>query len=246
MEKQFEELSYNDAPSVATVTLPTYRSIRKSRRKSRFSSARRGYFFIKRSFDIVSSLLVILVASLFLLIILGINTIATKGHPIYADQRIGKDGKIIHVYKFRSMFFDANDHPERYLSAEQMKQFEIERKVDSDPRITKFGRIIRKLSLDELPQLFNILNGTMSVIGPRPISTKEYEENYTPSERQTLCSVRPGLVGNWAVNGRSDVTFESGERQRLELDYVHNCSLKKDLAIVFLAIPAVFKKKGAK
>jgi len=128
------------------------------------------YRFTKRLFDFFSSLIVILLISWLLLILWFINLIATKGHPIYKDKRVGYKGKEISVYKFRSMYFDANDKPEKYFTKEQMEIWLRERKVDNDPRITKFGKFLRKTSLDELPQLFNILFGSMSVIGPRPIS----------------------------------------------------------------------------
>ena len=131
------------------------------------------YRFTKRCFDFISSLFVILLISWFLLILWFINLIATKGHPIYKDKRIGYKGKEIKVYKFRSMYFDANDKPEKYFTKEQMEIWLRERKVDNDPRITKFGKFLRKTSLDELPQLFNILFGSMSVIGWRPISKQD-------------------------------------------------------------------------
>lgn len=204
------------------------------------------YFFFKRAFDIVSSFLLILIISWFVLILFIINLFATKGHPIYKDERIGKKAKTVYILKFRSMFFDANDHPEKYLNEEQMEQWKFQRKVDDDPRITKFGKFLRKTSLDELPQLFNILFGTMSVVGPRPISKMELDAQFTKGEQELYLSQRPGLISYWAVNGRSSADFDTGERQKLELEYFQKRGLWFDFCLIFKAIPAVLKHKGAK
>ena len=202
------------------------------------------YFVWKRLFDFFSSLVVIILISWLLLILFIINFIATKGHPIYKDMRVGKNGKMIGVYKFRSMYIDANDNPDKYFTPEQKEIWLRERKVDNDPRITKFGNALRKTSLDELPQLFNILFGSMSVVGPRPISKKELE-NFTDTQLKILFKAKPGLTGYWQVYGRSNVDFESGERQRLELEYFTKRGLFFDLKIIFLTIPAVLKHDGA-
>lgn len=203
------------------------------------------YRFTKRCFDFVSSLIVIILISWLLLILWFINLIATKGHPIYKDKRVGYKGKEINVYKFRSMYFDANDKPEKYFTKEQMEIWLRERKVDNDPRITKFGNFLRKTSLDELPQLFNILFGTLSVIGWRPISKIE-TTNFYPSELDILYSGKPGLTGYWQVKARNNADFESGERQRLELEYYTKRGFWYDLGLIFRTIPAILKKRGAK
>ncbi len=203
------------------------------------------YRFTKRCFDFISSLIVIILISWFLLIIWFINFIATKGHPIYKDKRVGYKGKMISVYKFRSMYFDANDNPDKYFTPEQKEIWLRERKVDNDPRITKFGNILRKTSLDELPQLFNILFGSLSVIGWRPISKKE-TENFYPNELKILYSGKPGLTGYWQVKARNNADFESGERQQLELEYFSKRGFFYDLGLIFRTIPAVLKHKGAK
>ena len=134
------------------------------------------YYFWKRVFDFFSSLCVILLISWFILILFVIQLFATKGHPIFVDKRVGYHGKDIKVYKFRTMYFDAESNINKYLSEEQLEVWKRERKLDNDPRITKVGKFLRKTSLDELPQLFNILFGSMSVIGPRPITRKEVED----------------------------------------------------------------------
>ena len=203
------------------------------------------YRFTKRCFDFLSSLCVILVISWLLLILWFINLIATKGHPIYADKRVGYKGKEIKVYKFRSMYFDANDNPDKYFTPEQKEIWLRERKVDNDPRITKFGNFLRKTSLDELPQLFNILFGSLSVIGWRPISKQE-TANFYPSELDILYSGKPGLTGYWQVMARSNADFESGERQKLELEYFTKRGFWYDFGLVFRTIPAILKRRGAK
>ena len=202
------------------------------------------YRFTKRCFDFFSSLFVILLISWLLILLWFINLIATKGHPIYKDKRVGYKGKKIKVYKFRSMYFDANDKPEKYFTNEQMEIWLRERKVDNDPRITKFGKFLRKTSLDELPQLFNILFGSMSVIGWRPISEKE-TENFYPQELEILYSGKPGLTGYWQVMARNNADFDTGERQRLELEYYIKRGFWFDLGLVFRTIPAVLRKRGA-
>lgn len=203
------------------------------------------YFFNKRLFDFVSSFTAILLFSLLLIILWFVNFIATKGHPIFKDKRIGYKGKEINIYKFRSMYYDAESNIDKYLTPEQKEIWLKERKLDNDPRITKFGKILRKTSLDELPQLFNILFGSLSVVGWRPISKQEFEEFY-PNEQKILISGKPGLTGYWQVYGRGESTFESGERQKTELEYFTKRGFWFDLGLIFKTIPVVLSHKGAK
>lgn len=204
------------------------------------------YNTVKRIFDFFSSLMVIILLSWLLLIIYIINAFVTKGHPIFADLRVGKDGETIKVYKFRTMCNDAESNIDKYLTKEQKEIWLRERKLDNDPRITKFGNILRKTSLDELPQLFNILGGSMSVVGYRPMSDREVYENFNETQRKILFSAKPGLTGYWQVYGRSEVSFKSGKRQRLEIEYFAKRGLMFDLGLIFKTIPAVLKREGAK
>lgn len=204
------------------------------------------YSFFKRFFDIFISGLGILVLSPVLLIVAILVKLTSKGPVLFRDHRMGKDASEITVYKFRTMFVDAEAKLKKYLTPEQLKQWEEERKIDNDPRITKLGKILRKTSLDELPQLFNIFNGTMSIVGPRAITRHEMEEHYSDVERTIVLSVRPGLTGYWQAFGRSNVTFESGKRQEMDLYYVYNRSLAFDFKIMLMTIPAVLKSDGAK
>ena len=171
------------------------------------------YEFIKRLFDICASALGIILLSWLLIIVAIIIKCTSKGPVFFRDKRVGKGGKEIHVYKFRSMYVDAETRLKEYLTPEQLEQWYKERKIDNDPRITKVGKFIRKTSIDELPQMFNIFIGNMSIFGNRPITKKELDEWYTPEQKELLYKIKPGLTGYWQAYGRSDVTFESGERQ---------------------------------
>lgn len=211
-----------------------------------YKKANWWYRFVKRSFDIWVSLIAILILSPLYLLFIIINAIYTRGHPIFFDKRIGKDHKHINVYKFRSMYYDAETNVDKYLSKAQKKQWKKERKVENDPRITPFGRILRKTSIDELPQLFNILFGSMSFVGPRPITEGELTNNFTKEQQEIMLSARPGLIGYWGVKGRSNVAFADGVRQKLELDYFKLRGIWFDLGLIFRVIPAVLKGSGAK
>lgn len=165
--------------------------------------------------------------------------IAEDGWPIiYRRRVVGKDG-LFDAYKFRSMRKDAD----AILAADSIlkKEFELNFKLKNDPRITTVGRVLRKLSLDELPQLFNILRGQMSLVGPRMISPDELDK-YGPN-KDTLLSVKPGLTGYWQVNGRQRVSYE--ERMQMDLHYINNWSLGMDLKILFKTPYVVLKREGA-
>ena len=211
-----------------------------------YKKANWWYRFVKRSFDIWVSLIAIIILSPLYLLFIIINAIYTRGHPIFFDKRIGKDHKRINVYKYRSMYYDAETNVDKYLSKAQKKQWKKERKVENDPRITPFGRILRKTSIDELPQLFNILFGSMSFVGPRPITEGELTNNFTKEQQDIMLSARPGLIGYWGVKGRSNVAFADGVRQKLELDYFKLRGIWFDLGLMFRVIPAVLKGSGAK
>lgn len=203
-----------------------------------------AYLFFKRVFDIVSSGLV-LILFFWLYIILAILVKCSDGGTVlYKQKRVGKNGKPIYISKFRSMKKNA-DQIELTLTPEQLEQYRREFKIDNDPRITKIGNFLRKTSLDELPQIWDIFVGKLSVVGPRPLLEDEVRDKYG-KDREKLLSVKPGLIGWWACNGRSNVTYDSGERQKLELYYVDNCSFKLDIKIFFKTIKNVIKRDGAK
>ena len=207
---------------------------------------KRIYNLIKRIIDFFVALIALIILAIPLLVVAIIVKINSKGPAIFKDKRVGYKGKLVTVYKFRSMYSDAEENIDKYLTPEQKEIWLKERKLENDPRITKVGRFIRKTSIDELPQFINVLIGNMSLVGPRPISKREYTEHYTEEERKYLDLVKPGITGYWQVYGRNDVEFETGERQKLELEYVYKRSLWLDIKIFFLTIPAVLSSKGVK
>lgn len=198
------------------------------------------YLFCKRFLDIVLSLVGIVCVSPFMLVITILIKKDSKGPVFFKHKRIGKNGKEIAIYKFRTMIVDAEKKIKEF-TPEQKKEFEKNYKLNNDPRVTKFGRILRKTSLDELPQLFNILKGELSLIGPRPVIKKELEK-YGYNQDKFL-SITPGLTGFWAANGRSCTTYD--QRMQLELYYVDNVSLILDIKIIFKTIFSVIKRQGA-
>ncbi len=208
----------------------------------------RTYLFFKRVLDIVVSFIsiVFLMATLIFPIISLLVLISTHGQVIFKDERMGLNKKKIRIYKFQTMFSDAETNLDKYLDENQKKKWQKERKLDDDPRVTKLGKFLRKTSLDELPQLFNILGGSLSLVGPRPITKQELESNFTEYEQNQLMKVKPGLTGYWQVKDRSLATYESGERQKEELYYLPRRGLWFDFKIILLTIPAIFKGKGAK
>lgn len=198
------------------------------------------YDFLKRCFDFFGSLFLILLLSPLFIVITLLVILTSKGGPFYRDERLGKNKKGFKVIKFRSM---KSDHRpiEETLSEEDYKLYLKSYKLENDPRVTKFGKILRKTSLDELPQLFNILLGQMSFIGPRPIKEKEYRLLWHNTD--DIFFVKPGLTGYWGANGRSNTDYE--ERIKLEVYYVHNRSILLDIKIFFKTIGVVITRKGA-
>ena len=196
--------------------------------------------FIKRFFDILCSFLGIIVLSWLFLIIAILVKCTSKGPVFYGHKRIGKKGKEFKVYKFRTMKNDPRPI-EEILTPEQLEEYNRDYKVTNDPRITKVGKFLRKTSLDELPQLFNILIGNMSIIGWRPILQEELDKY--GDLKDLLIKVKPGLTGFWASHGRSDTTYD--ERIKMELYYVVKRGLFFDIRVFFDTIFAVFRGDGA-
>ena len=201
------------------------------------------YDFFKRVFDVILSGLAIVVLSP-LMLGLAIAVRSDGGPAIYSQKRVGKNGKHFRIYKFRSMCVNA-DSPEMLAKLAAMNEMDGPAfKIKNDPRITKVGRFIRRTSLDELPQLFNILAGTLSLVGPRPVLQEETE--LYGDKRSLLLSCKPGLTGLWQVRGRSNVTYEDGRRQALELNYISHRGLWLDIKILFWTVGAVVRMDGAK
>ncbi|HEF8949310.1 TPA: exopolysaccharide biosynthesis polyprenyl glycosylphosphotransferase, partial [Klebsiella pneumoniae] len=198
--------------------------------------------FLKRLFDIFGSLFIILILSP---IIIYISQKVRKdgGPAIYGHERIGKNGKPFKCLKFRSMVINSKEVLEDLLlnDASAKEEWEATFKLKNDPRITKIGAFLRRTSLDELPQLFNVLKGEMSLVGPRPIITAELAR-YNEEVDYYLLS-KPGMTGLWQVSGRSDVDYET--RVYLDAWYVKNWSMWNDIAILFKTVTVVLRKDGA-
>lgn len=199
------------------------------------------YFFIKRSFDIFFSLVLIIASFPFYLLFLPFIAISVRGNPIYLDKRLGKNMKLFRCIKLRTMRI-SNLPLKDQLGEELYKEFLKNYKLDNDPRITPFGKFLRKFSIDETPQIYNILFGQMSFIGPRPIKEDEYNRYWKNSKE--IFNVRPGVTGYWATHGRSDIK-DYDRRIKFETYYVNNCSLKLDFVIFFKSIVVVLNTKGA-
>lgn len=198
------------------------------------------YKIVKRTADVMlSSIAMVALLPVFAVIALAIK-LESKGPVFFKHTRIGKDGKIIKLYKFRSMVDNAEDLIKKF-TPEQMKEYQENYKLKDDPRITKVGKFLRKTSLDELPQLINIIKGDLSIIGPRPVVSEELKKYGVNTEK--FLSVTPGLTGYWAANGRSCINYE--QRMQMELFYIDNLSFKMDIKVFFKTIEAVAKREGA-
>ncbi|OZT11313.1 multidrug MFS transporter [Priestia aryabhattai] len=198
------------------------------------------YRYTKRSTDIVGSLAGIIVLSfLFLVISVWIKIEDPKGPVFFSQKRVGKNGKEFNMYKFRSMVTDAEERLKELLALNETTGAMF--KMKNDPRVTRVGRFIRKTSIDELPQLFNVLKGDMSLVGPRPPLPREVDE-YTSYDKQRLFVV-PGCTGLWQVSGRSNIGFK--EMVELDLQYIQTRSLLVDVKIIFKTILVLFGSKDA-
>ena len=199
-----------------------------------------GYRIIKRLFDMVaSSIAVVLLSPLFLIIAICIKLDDPKGPVFYSQTRVGKDGRQFKMFKFRSMVNNADE-----LLAELRSKNEVNGsmfKMKNDPRITRVGRFIRKYRLDELPQLINVIGGSMSIVGPRPPLVNEVEQ-YTDYDKQRLM-VKPGATGMWQVGGRNDVDFD--EMVKIDLTYIQERSVWLDLKIMFETVKVMITPNGA-
>jgi exopolysaccharide production protein ExoY len=201
------------------------------------------YTVVKRVIDIaVSCFLIVLFAPLFL-IIAALVRISSPGPILYRERRVGRFGKHFTIYKFRSMY--TREYLHSVLKFRENEQDQLQRRIAHkhvhDPRITRVGYILRKLSFDELPQLFNIMKGEMSLVGPRPVV--EAEMPHYGSYAIFYKLVFPGLSGLWQVSGRNDVNFKT--RVRMDVTYCRKWSLLLDFAILAKTFPAVLKRKGA-
>lgn len=189
-----------------------------------------------------AALLLIVLSPVFAVLSIAIK-LHDRGPAFFVHRRIGQYGRPIEVLKFRTMVTGAHKL-EEILTDEELEEYYKEYKLRNDPRITELGVKLRRHSLDELPQLINVLKGDMSLVGPRPLLEHEYSF-YTEEQAQLIKSVPPGITGYWQVNGRNNATYESGERQKLELYYIEHASLLMDLGLMVRTIGAVVTGRGA-
>ena len=200
---------------------------------------------IKRLFDL-ASVLVILALFWWAIIAVAIAVRLTTGSPvIFGHKRIGRDGREFKCYKFRSMVPDADKVLAHLLAtdAEAREEWNRDFKLKSDPRVTRVGSFIRKTSLDEFPQLWNVVVNDMSIVGPRPVVKKELDQYYVGPWKAHYLSVKPGLTGLWQVSGRNDMDYS--ERVELDRSYVCSWGVFSDFMIVMRTVGVMFRRKGA-
>lgn len=207
-----------------------------------FDGKRMAYLAVKRVCDFFLGILGCVILVPLMVVVKICNVLSGDNAPIfYFQTRVGQYGKTFKLYKFRSMVPNADEVLKELLQQEEYrKQWEANQKFDDDPRITKIGKLLRRLSLDEVPQFLNLVKGDMSLVGPRPLVVGELSDH----DGLTLYNkVKPGITGWWACNGRSNINYR--ERLELEYYYVKNCSLSLDVLCIVRTILAVLKREGA-
>ena len=198
------------------------------------------YLFFKRAMDIIGSLCgIILLSPLLIIVALAIKIEDPRGSIFFSQQRCGKDNKLFPMYKFRSMVSNAEELLEELMEHNEMDGPVF--KIKEDPRITRVGKFIRKTSIDELPQLFNILRGDMSIVGPRPAIPHEVAE-YSHYHKQRLL-VKPGLTCIWQVSGRNSIGFD--EWMEMDLEYIEKRNLWMDIKLIFKTVGVLFGDENA-
>jgi len=198
-----------------------------------------GYYFAKRTMDVLGSLFGIIVLSPLMIIVAVLIKIDSKGSIFFSQKRVGMNGKCFNMYKFRSMVANAEELKEKLKEKNEMSGPMF--KMKEDPRITKIGKFIRKTSIDELPQLFNILKGEMSLVGPRPNLPKEVV-HFTDYQKLKLLA-KPGLTCYWQVSGRNSIDFEAW--MELDIKYIKERNLWCDLKLIFKTVRVLFGDQNA-
>jgi undecaprenyl-phosphate galactose phosphotransferase len=203
--------------------------------------------WLKRSFDILFSLIALIIGLPFFAFIALLVKLSSPGPILYCSLRIGRKGRLFKFWKFRSMHRDADQRLEVMLSSDPLLRQEWQKyfKLKNDPRMTRIGSFLRKTSLDEFPQFWNVLIGDLSIVGPRPYLPREVNviHKILGEDMEKMFSVRPGLTGIWQTAGRSHLTFE--ERVKLEVKYADQRSFIFDLRLIAKTIPILFFPKGA-
>jgi lipopolysaccharide/colanic/teichoic acid biosynthesis glycosyltransferase len=226
-------------PDVIGSTEAELRIVSRSREESRYHGRRR---YVKRALDISLVVLTLPITVPVMLILAAIIKATSGGPVLFRQKRVGFHGELFEVLKFRTMFADAGERmrqdPELHL---RYLRNDFKLSSEEDPRIAPFGRFLRRSSLDELPQLFNVLRGTMSLVGPRPILVEELE-CYGPWAYAYL-EVKPGITGRWQTDGRNNVRYP--ERAKLDAEYFDNWRLWTDVVILFKTVPRVLRRHGS-
>lgn len=204
------------------------------------NSQKRSYIVAKRTLDIVASVIGLVICVLPMMAIIVMIKLESPGPAIYVHHRNGKNGKQLPLLKFRTMYRNADAMIDQF-TPEQKAEWQANFKLENDPRITRIGKFLRRSSLDELPQLVNILKGELSIVGPRPVVDEELERYGEYKDK--FLSVTPGLTGYWQAYARSTCTYE--QRMQMELHYVDNASFWWDIKIMFATVGAVLRGHGA-
>jgi exopolysaccharide biosynthesis polyprenyl glycosylphosphotransferase len=199
-----------------------------------------GAYVFKRLFDIAASICLLALLMPFFLLLALLIRVESPGPVLFQQTRVGRWGRLFTMWKFRSMYIDAEARKARLIADNEMAGGVLF-KMKHDPRITRVGRLIRKASIDELPQLWNVLRGDMSLVGPRPALPSEVDE-YSLRDRHRL-EVIPGITCIWQVSGRSDIPFE--EQVQLDIQYIESQSFWQDVLILLKTVPAVLLGRGA-
>ena len=202
---------------------------------------KKAYLFVKRLFDVIFSIIALVLLAVPMALIILLIKIESPGPAIFVHNRFGKNGRPLPLLKFRSMHLNAEQMIELF-TPEQKEEWELNFKLEDDPRITKIGSFLRRTSLDELPQFINILKGELSLVGPRPIVQEELDRY--GSEKEKFLSVTPGLTGYWQAYARSSCTYE--QRMEMELYYVDHANFWWDIKIMLATVVTVLSRRGAK
>lgn len=241
MSMEFPAPVENPEPALGFVATGTYKAPIPDPAACAPKKGGAAYLAIKRVFDVVFSASVCVVLAIPVAAACAAIVVDTPGKPIFRQKRIGQGGKPIYILKMRTMVSDAHEHPEKYMTLEQLETWKREQKIDNDPRITRVGRFLRRTSLDELPQFLSVLIGDLSVVGPRPVTLEETYE-YGDARNEVL-ACKPGITGWWAVTDRNDSTWESGQRQARELFYVRHQSFGLDARVFVKTFKAMRRGK---
>ena len=220
--------------------LPQNMQVKEVKRYYDILQRHKASLILKRLFDIIVAGVLLVLLSPLLLILAVCIKLDSKGPVFYAHTRKGKNRNDIKIYKFRTMYSNSDEIFESF-SDEQKEEYYKNFKLDNDPRVTKIGDFLRRTSLDEIPQLANVLKGDLSLVGPRPIVEKEICKYGQYADK--LFSVIPGVTGYWQAHGRSDTSYD--ERIEMDMYYIDNKSILLDIKIMFKTVISVIKKEGA-